>query len=96
MMSIGAKGMISVTSNITPHSMIEIVHPALKGDFISATGYKCSFEKLFSDAGYDDTRDEPNPSQILCENTRTNAKRCMSSSIDYCLAINESNSSQKS
>lgn len=49
MMSIGAKGVISVTSNISPHNMIEIVHPVLEDDFLSARSAHLRHYSLMQD-----------------------------------------------
>lgn len=61
MMSLGAKGVISVVCNILPHLMIELTHTCLNGDFISAgkmqTEYMDFIDSLFI---------EVNPIPIKC------------------------------
>lgn len=61
MMSLGAKGAISVVCNILPHLMIEMTHACLDGDFISAgrmqVKYIDFFDLLFA---------EVNPIPIKC------------------------------
>ena len=47
MMSVGAKGIISVASNIIPGELSEMVALALKGDFVAAKAYHAKYYKLF-------------------------------------------------
>jgi 4-hydroxy-tetrahydrodipicolinate synthase len=47
MMAVGAKGIISVASNIIPGELSEMVELALKGDFIAAKAYHAKYYKLF-------------------------------------------------
>ncbi|MBO5991140.1 MAG: 4-hydroxy-tetrahydrodipicolinate synthase, partial [Lentisphaeria bacterium] len=47
MMSVGAKGIISVASNIIPAELSEMVALALKGDFVSALAYHRKYYELF-------------------------------------------------
>lgn len=46
MMSMGAKGVISVASNICPREIQSMVHAALDGDFDTAEALQCSLQPL--------------------------------------------------
>lgn len=49
MMAVGAKGVISVASNIAPEMVAEMVHSALAGNWAKATGLHRKCFRLFSD-----------------------------------------------
>jgi len=49
MMSVGAKGVISVASNVIPAEMREMVHCALDGDMARAGGLHAKYYPLFRD-----------------------------------------------
>ncbi|WP_367391700.1 4-hydroxy-tetrahydrodipicolinate synthase [Lewinella sp. LCG006] len=47
-MSVGAKGVVSVTSNLLPSGMVKMVQAALANDFVSAQAYHKKFFPLFA------------------------------------------------
>ena len=47
MMSVGAKGVISVASNVIPGDMAKMIHSCLAGDFATALTYHRKYYKLF-------------------------------------------------
>ncbi|MBR3086471.1 MAG: 4-hydroxy-tetrahydrodipicolinate synthase [Kiritimatiellae bacterium] len=49
MMSIGARGVISVASNVVPREMAELTHSALAGDFAKARAIHDRLYRLFRD-----------------------------------------------
>lgn len=49
MMSVGARGVISVASNVIPAEMVELTHAALGGDFARARSIHERFYRLFRD-----------------------------------------------
>lgn len=49
MMSMGAKGVISVASNIVPRAVADLCDYCLKGDFKAATALYCKYAQLFAD-----------------------------------------------
>lgn len=49
MMSVGAKGVISVASNVVPAEMVELTHAALAGDFARARAIHDRLYRLFRD-----------------------------------------------
>ncbi len=49
MMAVGAKGVISVASNIIPAEVAQMVHAALAGDFSKASGLHARYYRLFCD-----------------------------------------------
>ncbi|MBN1404220.1 MAG: 4-hydroxy-tetrahydrodipicolinate synthase [Opitutales bacterium] len=55
-MSVGAQGVISVASNLVPDKVSEMVHAALKGDFVAAQAMHKKLYPLFRDLFV-----EPNP-----------------------------------
>ena len=61
MMSLGAKGVISVVCNILPHLMIDMTHACLKGDFVTAERMQIEYLDLI-----DSMFLEVNPIPIKC------------------------------
>ncbi len=49
MMSLGAKGVISVLSNVVPEVVVEMTHAALAGDFAKAAGLQLEYLRLAND-----------------------------------------------
>jgi 4-hydroxy-tetrahydrodipicolinate synthase len=49
MMSVGAKGVISVASNIAPRAVVEMVHAALAGNWARAMAMHRKYFRLFTD-----------------------------------------------
>ncbi|HOO03165.1 MAG TPA: 4-hydroxy-tetrahydrodipicolinate synthase [Methanomassiliicoccales archaeon] len=49
MMALGAKGVISVTSNVVPELMVEMTHAALEGDWARARALHFKLLPLFND-----------------------------------------------
>ena len=49
MMAMGAKGVISVASNIVPRTVADLCDLCLKGDFKAATALYCKYAQLFAD-----------------------------------------------
>lgn len=49
MMALGAKGVISVASNIVPRVVADLCDLCLKSDFKAATALYCKYAKLFAD-----------------------------------------------
>ena len=47
MMSVGAKGVISVASNVIPGDMAKMIHACLDGDYATALTYHRKYYKLF-------------------------------------------------
>ncbi len=47
-MSVGAKGVVSVTSNLMPTGMVKMVEAALANDFATAQTYRKRFFPLFA------------------------------------------------
>jgi 4-hydroxy-tetrahydrodipicolinate synthase len=48
-MSVGAMGVISVASNVCPAEIVQMVHAALKGDYVTATAMHKKLYPLFRD-----------------------------------------------
>ena len=53
MMALGAKGVITVTANIVPQNMANLVNAALAGNFTKARSYHCQLAPLFSALFYE-------------------------------------------
>ena len=49
MRALGAKGVISVASNIVPRTVADLCELCLKGDFKAATALYCKYAQLFAD-----------------------------------------------
>lgn len=49
MMSVGGVGVISVASNVAPKAVADMVHAALKGDFVQARKLHQQYYRLFTD-----------------------------------------------
>lgn len=49
MLSVGAKGVISVASNVAPQAVADLVHAALRGDWAQAARLHTAYFRLFTD-----------------------------------------------
>ncbi len=49
MLSVGAKGVVSVASNVVPQTVADMVHAALRGDWARAARLNAAYFRLFTD-----------------------------------------------